>query len=59
MSPEFGKQWFRVAIFMILISAGLLFFVKPGSAEFVITIVTLGVGILFVILIVLMVKLSK
>jgi len=49
MSPEIGRFWFRIAFTLVLISAGLLFFVKPGSAEFVVTVLTLVVGLLFIL----------
>ncbi|HMN14563.1 MAG TPA: hypothetical protein PKD55_19775 [Bellilinea sp.] len=49
MSPEVGRLWFRIAFFLVLISAGLLFILKPGSAEYVVTVMTLVVGILLIL----------
>lgn len=58
MSPEIGRFWFRIAFTLVLISAGLLFFVKPGSAEFVVTVLTLVVGLLFILAIKWLIKRS-
>lgn len=49
MSPEVGRLWFRIAFFLVLISAGLLFILKPGSAEYVVTVMTLVVGMLLIL----------
>ncbi len=51
MSPHMGQQAFRIAIFIILVSGCLLFIVKPGTAEFVITVATFVIGLVFAILI--------
>ena len=48
MNPELGQTWFRVAVFITLVSVVLLFFEKPGTAEFVITVATLVIGLAFV-----------
>jgi hypothetical protein len=48
MNPELGQTWFRVAVFITLVSVALLFFEKPGTAEFVITVATLVIGLVFV-----------
>ena len=47
ISPEAGQAWFRLIVFIIIVAIGLLFVVPPGSAEFVITVLTLVIGILF------------
>ncbi len=47
MDPEMGKAGFRIASFLILTAGGMLFFLQPGTAEFIITLVTLGIGIIF------------
>lgn len=59
MSPQLGQTLFRVAFFMTLMSAVLLFFVKPGSAEFVITVTTLVLGFIFMAVIVIIARRSK
>ncbi len=40
-------MWFRIAVFLIVTSAALLFIVQPGTAEFIITVTTLVMGLLF------------
>jgi riboflavin transporter FmnP len=56
MNPELGQAWFRVALFITLVSAALLIFVQPGTAEFVITVMTFITGLVFVGVVVFMVK---
>ncbi len=47
ISLQLGKAALRIIIFMIVTSLILLPFVKPRSAEFVVTIITLALGICF------------
>ena len=47
MDPQIGLAGMRIAIFLIMVAGGLLFFLEPGTAEFSITIVTLGIGVIF------------
>jgi hypothetical protein len=47
MNPEAGQLWFRVAVFFILASAGCLLVVEPGTAEFVVTVTTMVIGLVF------------
>lgn len=56
MHPELGQGWFRVAIFITLTSAVLLFFEQPGTAEFVITVTTLVIGLIFIAAVIIAVK---
>jgi hypothetical protein len=56
MNPEVGKTWFQAAVFITLVSAALLLFEQPGTAEFVITVTTLVIGLVFIGIIVLIVK---
>ena len=48
-SPEAGSAWFRVALFVTLVAAALLLVVPRESAEFVVTVLTLGIGMLFLV----------
>ncbi len=48
MNPEAGQAWFRIAMLITLLSAALLFLVQPGTAEFVVTVTTLVIGLLFI-----------
>ena len=59
MGPELGQAWFRVAVFITLVSAALLFIITPGTAEFVITVASLVIGLVFVGVAVFMVKRAK
>ncbi|MBM7787700.1 hypothetical protein [Tenggerimyces flavus] len=47
ISPELGKAAFRWAIFLVVVSGLLLLLVKPGTPQFVITVVMLAAGALF------------
>lgn len=47
MDPQIGQAGLRIAIFLIMVAGGMLFFLEPGTAEFSITVVTLGIGLLF------------
>ncbi len=59
MSPEFGRTWFRIAFFITLLAGALLLFQTPGTAEFVITLLTLIIGLVFLLIIVVIVKKSQ
>ena len=56
MNPQLGKAWFQVASFITVVSAILLFFEKPGTAEFVVTVLSLIIGVIFLALVIVMVK---
>ena len=44
MTPELLKGFYRIAVFVLGVSIALLFVVKPDSAEFVVTLMSIGVG---------------
>jgi preprotein translocase subunit Sss1 len=56
ISPQLGRAIFRIALYITLVSAVLMLFLKPDSAEFVVTAVTLLIGLVFIVLIVLIVR---
>ena len=56
MDPQIGLAGLRIALFLILTAGGMLFFLQPGTAEFSITVVTLGIGLIFAGIIVLLVR---
>jgi hypothetical protein len=56
MNPQLGKAWFQAASFITVVSAILLFFQKPGTAEFVVTVLSLIIGAVFMALVIVMVK---
>ena len=47
MSPQIGQTAFRIAMYIAVMALILLFFLRPGSAEFGVTVVTLVVGLIF------------
>jgi hypothetical protein len=51
MSPEIGLAGFRIGSFMVIVSGVLLFFLTPGTPEHTITVVTLLIGIIFMLII--------
>lgn len=48
LSPEVGRHAFGLAIFIVVVAVGLLATSRPGTPEFAITLFTLLVGLLFV-----------
>ena len=46
LSPELGRAIFRIATFLIVVSLGLLITADPGTAQQVVTVITLIVGVL-------------
>jgi preprotein translocase subunit Sss1 len=46
MNPEAGKAGLTVALFVAVAAALILPLETPGSAEFVVTLLALGIGIL-------------
>lgn len=48
MNPEAGRAWFRVAIFITLVGGALAVFTKPGTAEFVMSVASLLLGLAFI-----------
>lgn len=47
MNPEAGQAWFRVAITIVVVSAMLVYLTEPGTAEQIVSKLTLLVGLLF------------
>jgi hypothetical protein len=48
MNPDAGRAWFRIAMTITLTSAVLIFFTEPGTAERLVSIITLFIGLLFI-----------
>jgi hypothetical protein len=48
MSPEAGQAWFRIALLITLGSATLAYVTEPGSAERVVSVMTLLIGVVFI-----------
>ena len=56
MNPEAGQAWFRIATMITLVSVVLVFFTEPGSAERVVSVITLIIGLLFIGIIIVLVR---
>lgn len=59
MSPELTHIWFRVAVFMTLVSAVLIPLQQPDTAEFVISVTSFVIGLVFVATIIVLVRRSN
>jgi hypothetical protein len=47
-SPEIGRAAFRLALVIVLMAAGLLITLRPGTPEFAVTVLTLMIGVVFI-----------
>lgn len=56
MNPEAARAWFRIAMTLTLVSAVLVYFTEPGTAERVVSIITLLIGLLFIGTIIVLVR---
>jgi len=56
MTPGLARAALRWAVLIVVVSAGLLLFLRPGTAEFVITVFTLGIGLVFGGLVIVLVR---
>ncbi|HET6823467.1 MAG TPA: hypothetical protein VFH34_12530 [Anaerolineales bacterium] len=56
MNPEAGRAWFRIAMMLTLVSALLVYLTEPGTAERVVSVITLLTGLLFIGIIVVLVR---
>jgi fumarate reductase subunit D len=59
ISPEIGRVWFQVAVFIIVASGILALVTQPDTAEHVISIASLFVGILFIVVLVILIRRSQ
>jgi hypothetical protein len=57
VDPSIGKAGLRLGLFIVVLATGMLIFLKPGTPEFVITVFTLLIGLLFIGIIVALVRL--
>jgi hypothetical protein len=56
MNPEAGQAWFRIAMMITLVSAALVYLTEPDTAERVVSVITLFLGLLFIGIIVVLVR---
>jgi hypothetical protein len=59
MNPEAGRAWFRIATMITVVSAVLVYFTEPGSAERVVSVITLFIGLLFILTIIVLVRRNR
>jgi hypothetical protein len=59
MNPDLGRAWFRIALTITLLSAMLVFFTESGTAERVVSIITLLIGLIFIGTIVVLVRRNR
>ena len=59
MNPEAGQAWFRIAVMITLVSAVLSFLTKPDSAERIVAVITLVIGLVFIGVIVYLVRRNR
>ena len=59
MIPELGKAGLRIGFLIVVPSFFLMFFLDPGPAEYVITLVTLMMGVVFLVAVTLLVLYSR
>jgi hypothetical protein len=59
MNPEAGQAWFRIAMMLTVVSVALVILTEPGSAERVMSMITLLIGLLFIGIIVVLVRRKK
>ena len=59
MIPELGKAGFRIGFLIVVPSFLILIFLEPGTAEYVITLVTLVMGVVFLVAVTLLVLHSR
>ena len=48
MNPDAGRAWFRIAVMITSVSAVLVYVTKSGTAERVVSVITLIIGLLFI-----------
>lgn len=56
MNPEAGQAWFRIAMMLTLVSALLVYLTEPGTAERVVSVITLLTGLLFIGIIIVLIR---
>ncbi len=59
INPEAGQMWFRIAFIIVALSAGLLFVLTPGTDAYVASVMSLVVGVLFMLVLIILVRRSQ
>lgn len=58
MTPDMGRAFFRIAVFITFVSLVLLPFLTPGTAEFVVDVLALAVGLISIAVVVVLARWS-
>ncbi|MCB0112727.1 MAG: hypothetical protein R2856_32175 [Caldilineaceae bacterium] len=58
IDPYLGKAAFHIGFYIAFVAGALLLFLERGTPEFVITQITFGIGVSFIAIIALLVKLG-
>lgn len=59
ISPEAGQMWFRIAFIIVALSVILLFSLPTDSEGFVISVLSLVVGLVFMLVLVILIRRSQ
>ena len=59
MIPELGRAAFRIGFLIVVPSFFLMFFLDPGTAEYAITLLTLVMGVVFLVAVTLLVLYTR
>jgi len=59
IGPQLGRAAFRIAFMMVSVSLILVFVLKPGSAEYWVSILTLILGLVFAGVIFFLVRMTR
>jgi len=59
INPQLGRTAFRIAFMMVAVSGALLFVLSPGTAEYWVSILTLILGLVFVGIIFVLVRVLR
>jgi len=59
MDPFLGRAAFHIGFYIAFVAGALLIFLEKGTAEYVITQFTLGIGLVYLLLVVILVQWGK
>lgn len=59
MDPFLGRAAFHIGFYIAFVAGALLIFLEKGTAEHVITQFTLGIGLIYLLLVVILVQWGK
>jgi hypothetical protein len=59
ISPEAGQMWFRIAFIIVALSVILLLTLTPGSEAYVVSVMSLVVGLVFMLVLIILIRRSQ